>query len=51
MMTSSNGNIFCVTERTNYTLDTLSTEYTQQAFKHASGIFHRMCQMQVSKSA
>ena len=40
------------TGRTNYILDTLSTEYTQQAlFTHASRIFRRMCWMQVSKSA
>ena len=39
-----------VTEWTNYILDTLSTEYTQQAFAHASRIFHRICSMQVGKS-
>ena len=40
-----------VTERTNYILDALSTEYTQQAFTHSSRIFYRMCSMQVGKSA
>ena len=40
-----------VIDRTNYILDTFSTEYTQQAFTHAFRIFHRMCSMQVSKSA
>ena len=40
-----------VTERTKYILDTLSTEYTQQVFMHASGIVHRMCSLQVRKSA
>ena len=41
-----------VTEITNYILDTLSIEYTQQAlFTHASRIFDCMCSMQVSKSA
>ena len=39
------------TERTNYILGTLSTEYTQQAFTHASRISHRMCSMQVRKPA
>ena len=34
-----------------YILDTLRTEYTQQAFAHASGIFHCMWSMEVSKSA
>ena len=32
-----------VTKRTNYILDTLSPEYTQQAFTQASRIFHHMC--------
>ena len=40
-----------VTERTNLMLDTFLAEYTQQAFTHASRIFHRMCRMQVNKSA
>ena len=40
-----------VIERINYILDTIPTEYTQQAFTHAPGIFHRMCSMQVSKAA
>ena len=40
-----------VTRRTNYNLDILLAEYTQQAFTHASRIFHSMCSMQVSKSA
>ena len=31
-----------VTETINYILDILSTEYTQQAFTHASWIFYRM---------
>ena len=35
----------------NYILDTLSIEYTQHVFTHASRISHRMCSMQVSKSA
>ena len=39
------------TERINYILDTLLTEYTQQESLHASNIFHHMCSMQVSKSA
>ena len=39
-----------VTEWTNYILDTLSTDYNQQAFTHASRIFHRICSMQVGKS-
>ena len=30
------------TEGTYYTLDTIATEYTKQAFVHASTIFHRM---------
>ena len=38
-----------ITERTNHILDTLSTEYTQQAFTHACNIFHGMGSMQVSK--
>ena len=38
-----------VPARTINTLDTLSTEYTQQVFTHTSGIFHLMCSMQVSK--
>ena len=40
-----------VTERINFMLDALSTEYTQQAYTHASRIFHSMCSRQVSKSA
>ena len=40
-----------VIEITNSILDTLSIEYTQQAFTRASGIFHYMCSMQVSKYA
>ena len=40
-----------VSEKTNYILDTNSTEYTQQAFAHASRISYRMCSMQVDKSA
>ena len=40
-----------VSERTNYILDTLSTEHIQQAFTHGSTIFHGMCSMQVSKFA
>ena len=40
-----------VTGRTNYILDTLSTEHIQQASMHGSKIFHRMCSMQVSKCA
>ena len=39
-----------VPKKTNYTLNTLSTEYTQQTFMHTSRIFHCMCSMQVSKS-
>ena len=35
-----------VTKKTNYVLDTLSTEYTQ-----APGIVHRMCSMPMGKSA
>ena len=34
-----------------YILNTLSTEHNRQAFTHASGIFNRMCSMQVSESA
>ena len=40
-----------VTKRTNFILDYLSTEYTQQAFTHASWIFHRMCSLQARKVA
>ena len=40
-----------VTERTNYILETLWSEYTHQAFTPASRIFHRMCSMELSKSA
>ena len=36
-------------ERTSYILDTLSTEYTQQAFTHASWMFHSMRSTQESK--
>ena len=36
-----------MTERINYILDTLLTEYTQPAFMHASGISHRMWSMQM----
>ena len=32
-----------VTKKTNYILDTPSTEYDQQTFTHVPGIFHRMC--------
>ena len=38
-------------ERVTYILDTRRTEFTQQAFTHASGIFYGMFSMQVSKSA
>ena len=31
-----------VAERVNYILDTLSADYTQQAFTHAFRIFHRI---------
>ena len=37
-------------KRTNL-FDTLSIEYAQQTFTHASDIFHRMWSNQVSKSA
>ena len=38
-----------VSERNSYILDTLLTENTQQSFTHASGIFRRICSMQVSE--
>ena len=55
-MDQFNNTTFCgenekVTESTNYILDTLSTENTQQALMHASRIFHRMRSTQGSKSA
>ena len=37
-----------ITESIKYILDALPTDYTQQAFTHASGIFHHMSSMQVS---
>ena len=40
-----------VTERTKYIWYTLTMEYNQQAFTHASRMFHHMCSMKVSKSA
>ena len=39
-----------VTVIINYIFDTLPTEYSQQAFTHASGIFHCVGSMQVNKS-
>ena len=39
-----------ITKWINYILDILPTEYTQQSLTHASGIFHRMCSMQVRSS-
>ena len=37
--------IYKVVDRINYILDTFSTEYSQQAFTHAYGIFHNMRSM------
>ena len=35
----------------NYILNTVAAEYSQQAFTHVFGIFQRMCSIQVTKSA
>ena len=40
--------MYKIVERTNYILDKLSIEFTQQAFTHAYGIFHCMRQYSVT---